>query len=381
MNKKLLELLDSINEKKALVKNLVDAGNLADAKTVKDELKALQEKFDLLKDVYDDKPQPAQLKPLTTPENDAVAQFANSARGGFRNTAGYLQEGSDPDGGYTVPEDIQTKINYYRDAKFSLSQLVTVEPTRYESGSKNYLDKASANGFEEVGEGGALKQVKNPTFSRVSYKIKKYGGFMPVTNELLADSDARITDVISSWLGDESRVTRNKKIISALTTAKESTYKVIKTLDDIASIVNIDLGSVYSRTSCIITNDYGKQEISTWKDANGRSLLQPVINEPTELQLAFGSVIIPVKVIPTTDFPNVVDTEKTYAPVIIGDLQEAVVLYDRQKVTIKGSDTASVTGFNAFENDQYLFRAIERFDTQIKDKNAYVLAHFATEIA
>ena len=381
MNKKLLELLDSINEKKALVKNLVDAGNLADAKTAKDELKALQEKFDLLKDMYDDKPQPAQLKPLTTPENDAVTQFVNSARGGFRNAAGYLQEGSDPDGGYTVPEDIQTKINYYRDAKFSLSQLVTVEPTRYESGSKNYLDKASASGFEEVGEGGALKQVKNPTFSRVSYKIKKYGGFMPVTNELLADSDARITDVISSWLGDESRVTRNKKIISALTTAKASTYKTITTLDDIASIVNIDLGSVYSGTSCIITNDFGKQEISTWKDANGRSLLQPVINEPTKLQLAFGSVIIPVKVIPTTDFPNVVDAEKTYAPVIIGDLQEAVVLYDRQKVTIKGFDTASVTGFNAFENDQYLFRAIERFDTQIKDQNAYVLAHFATEIA
>ena len=381
MNKKLLELLDSINEKKALVKNLVDAGNLADAKTAKGELKTLQEKFDLLKDMYDDKPQPAQLKPLTTPENDAVAKFVNAARGGFRNTAGYLQEGSDPDGGYTVPEDIQTKINYYRDAKFSLSQLVTVEPTRYESGSKNYLDKASANGFEEVGEGGALKQVKNPTFSRVSYKIKKYGGFMPVTNELLADSDARITDVISSWLGDESRVTRNKKIINALTTAKASTYKVIKTLDDIAFIVNIDLGSVYSGTSCIITNDYGKQEISTWKDANGRSLLQPVFNEPTKLQLAFGSVIIPVKVIPTTDFPNVTDAAKNYAPVIIGDLQEAVVLYDRQKVTIKGSDTASVTGFNAFENDQYLFRAIERFDTQIKDKNSYVLAHFATEIA
>lgn len=381
MDKKILEILDTIEEKKVQLSNLLDAKKLTEAKALSAELDDLQSELTTRQKYLDNKPQPAQLKPLTTPENDAVAQFVNSARGGFRNTAGYLQEGSDPDGGYTVPEDIQTKINYYRDAKFSLSQLVTVEPTRYESGSKNYLDKASASGFEEVGEGGALKQVKNPTFSRVSYKIKKYGGFMPVTNELLADSDARITDVISSWLGDESRVTRNKKIISALTTAKASTYKVIKTLDDIASIVNIDLGSVYSGTSCIITNDFGKQEISTWKDANGRSLLQPVINEPTKLQLAFGSVIIPVKVIPTTDFPNVVDSETTYAPVIIGDLHEAVVLYDRQKVTIKGSDTASVTGFNAFENDQYLFRAIERFDTQIKDKNAYVLAHFATEIA
>lgn len=381
MNKKLLELLDSINEKKSLVKNLVDAGNLADAKAAKDELKALQEKFDLLKDMYDDKPQPAQLKPLTTPENDAVTQFVNAARGGFRNAAGYLQEGVDTDGGYTVPEDIQTKVNQYREAQFSLSDLVTVEPTSHESGSRTYQDKASMDGFEEIGEGGAIKKVKSPTFSRISYKIKKYGGYLPVTNELLADSDARITDIIAKWLGNQSRVTRNKKIIDVLTTAKASTYKVIKTLDDIASIVNIDLGSVYSGTSCIITNDYGKQEISTWKDANGRSLLQPVINEPTKLQLAFGSVIIPVKVIPTTDFPNVVDTEKTYAPLLIGDLREATVLYDRQKMSIKGSDTASVTGFNAFENDLTLFRGLEYFDVQVMDKNAYVLAHFATEIA
>ena len=38
MNKKLLELLDSINEKKALVKNLVDEGKIAEAKAAKAEL-------------------------------------------------------------------------------------------------------------------------------------------------------------------------------------------------------------------------------------------------------------------------------------------------------------------------------------------------------
>ena len=381
MDKKILEILDTIEEKKIQLSNLLDAKKLTEAKAVSAELDDLQSELTTRQKYLDNKPQPAQLKPLTTPENDAVAQFVNAARGGFRNAAGYLQEGVDTDGGYTVPEDIQTKVNQYREAQFSLSDLVTVEPTSYESGSRTYQDKASMDGFEEIGEGGAIKKVKSPTFSRISYKIKKFGGYLPVTNELLADSDARITDIIARWLGNQSRVTRNKKIIDALTTAKESTYKVIKTLDDIASIVNIDLGSVYSGTSCIITNDYGKQEISTWKDANGRSLLQPVVNEPTKLQLAFGSVIIPVKVIPTTDFPNVVDTEKTYAPVIIGDLHEAVVLYDRQKMSIKGSDTASVTGFNAFENDLTLFRGLDRFDTQVLDKNAYTLAHFATEIA
>ena len=52
MNKKLLELLDKINEKKLEVKNLAEQGKLEEAKAAKDELKNMQIKFDLLKDVY-----------------------------------------------------------------------------------------------------------------------------------------------------------------------------------------------------------------------------------------------------------------------------------------------------------------------------------------
>ena len=51
MNKELLELLDSINDKKAEVKKLVEENKLDEAKKAKDELKEMQEKFDLLKDL------------------------------------------------------------------------------------------------------------------------------------------------------------------------------------------------------------------------------------------------------------------------------------------------------------------------------------------
>lgn len=53
MNKKLLELLNAINEKKLEVQNKVEAGKLEEAKTEKAELKKLQDKFDLLKDLDD----------------------------------------------------------------------------------------------------------------------------------------------------------------------------------------------------------------------------------------------------------------------------------------------------------------------------------------
>ena len=55
MKKELLELLDSINDKKAEVKKLAEENKLDEARKAKDELKEMQEKFDLLKDLDDGK--------------------------------------------------------------------------------------------------------------------------------------------------------------------------------------------------------------------------------------------------------------------------------------------------------------------------------------
>lgn len=379
MNKELLELLDSINEKKALVRSLAAEGKVDEAKAAKEEMIAMQGKFDVLKDLDIDTPAPKNAK-LAKPtlENDEVKEFINAARGRFSNVT--IREGSDPDGGYLVPEDVRTKAEKYRDAKFNLSQLVTVEPTKYESGQRTYFDKAHCSGFTETGEGEDISEVDAFKLLRTNYQIKKFTGYTSASNEILADSDNNIEKYIYEWLGDGSRVTRNKKILSTLTTGKESTYKTIKTIDDISKIVNVDLGSVYAGTSCIITNDYGKYEMSLWKDANGRSLLQPLPNEKGAYQLYFGSVLIDIKVLPVNDMPNVVDTGKTYAPIFIGDFKEALILYDRKKVSISASKEASIGNKSAFATDSCFFKATERFDCQIKDKDAYIMAHFSNEI-
>ena len=51
MNKKMQKLLKQINDKKNEVKSLVAEGKLDKARTAKEELKAMQEKFDLLFDL------------------------------------------------------------------------------------------------------------------------------------------------------------------------------------------------------------------------------------------------------------------------------------------------------------------------------------------
>ena len=51
MNKEMQKLLKQINDKKNEVKSLVAEGKLDKARTAKEEIKAMQEKFDLLFDL------------------------------------------------------------------------------------------------------------------------------------------------------------------------------------------------------------------------------------------------------------------------------------------------------------------------------------------
>ena len=57
---------------------------------------------------------------------------------------------------------------------------------------------------------------------------------------------------------------------------------------------------------------------------------------------------------------------------ICGDLKEGIKVFNRNQISIIASQVASVTGFNAFENDMTLFRGILRMDVKAKDTKAFV---------
>lgn len=374
MNKELLELLDSINEKKAEVKKLVKENKLDEARKAKDELKEMQEKFDLLKDLDDGKTDEAkgkagakEMKPAN--KKDAVKEFADAARRGF-NVENSMNEGTPADGGYTVPEDIQTKINERRSAKASLIDLVDVESVTTNKGSRTYKKRSQQTGFQKVGEGGKIGAKATPQFERMDYAISKYAGYFPVTSELLEDSDATITSTLTEWIGDESRVTRNNII---RTTINKKAKTALTSLDDIKKVLNVTLGAAFKATSRVVTNDDGLQYLDTLKDNDGKYLLQPNPANPMQLRLCAGATIVPVTVIPNDDLPSDVSTaKKRKIPMIIGDLKEGIKFFDRKSLTITASNLAAAGELNAFEEDMTLFRAIEREDCQVKDDMAFV---------
>ena len=342
MNKKLLELLDSINEKKTEVRNLVGEGKLEEAKAAKEELKNLQEQFDLLKDIDDGAREGMQQKlnnGTATPvqQKDPIKEFADAARNGFQNS---MNEGTKADGGYTVPEDIETRINERRSAKASLIDLVDVEPVTTNKGSRTFKKRSQQTGFTKVGEGGKIGAKATPQFERLDYEIEKYAGYFPVTNELLDDSDANIANTLIAWIGDESRVTRNKLILDVV---KTKTVTALAGLDDIKKALNVTLGQAFKPTSRIVTNDDGLQYLDTLKDVNGRDLIQPNPTDSAKLQLRAGTTIVPIEVLPNSDFPSDTATKgKRKIPVIIGDMKEAVKFFDRKQLSIMTSNIAAI---------------------------------------
>lgn len=308
---------------------------------------------------------------------DSTHEFAQAARRHFAQAA---NEGTPAAGGYTVPDDILTKVEKLREAKRSLMDLVSHENVKTNSGSRTFQKRSNQTGFSSVAEGAKIGGKATPQFGRYSYNIVKYGGIFAATDELLEDSDANIVNILTEWIADESRITRNKLIIATLDEkytrgTNPATEKTISGIDDIKEILNVDLGQTFKPTSVIVTNDSGLNWLDTLKDKEDRYLLKVHPTEPLRQVLAAGATIVPVEVIPNKDLPNETDDGVEYIPMYIGDLKEAVTFFDRRQLTIKASTEAAVgesdAALNAYEEDLTLFRATEREDCVLRDEAAY----------
>lgn len=344
----------------------IDGGRTTEAKAKMDEINdlkaaiAIQEALEA--EEKDDFKNSAAGRMQTARTNDAIAEFAAAVRSGFKNA---MTEGTNADGGYTVPDDISTQVKNYREEFFDMTQYVNVEKVSTKSGARTYQKKKTVTGFQVVGEGTAIPGLTQPEFERITYTIAKYAGIIPVTRELLSDTDANLVRIIMRWFGRNSAVTRNNLIFNKI---KTKTQVTIASMNDIRTALNVTLGSVYKPTSRIFVNDDGLNYIDGLVDGQGRPLINPDPTAPAQLRFRVGTNVIPIVAIPNAFLPTV----EGVAPIIIGDVKEGITLFDREQLSISRSDVAAVTGFNAFEQDGTLFRGIERLDVEEVDGDAYI---------
>lgn len=264
---------------------------------------------------------------------------------------------TDGDSGLIVPKDVQTQINKVMRSFNDLSQYVNLQNVNTLSGSRVLEKNEDMTPFQLVEEYGIIPNIDNPKFQNIAYAVKKRAGILPITNELLADTDQNILAYVTDWIGRKAVVTRNMLVTGMLDTFTKTAFA---DLDSVRKAVNVSLDPAIALSSVILTNQDGYNWLDGQKDANGRYLLQDDITQPGR-KLYKG---LPVIVASNRYLPSV--TNK--APFIVGDLKQGIVLFSRKFFEI----TSTNVGGDAFKRDTTDLRTIMRDDIKIWDPGAVV---------
>ena len=373
MSKKLRELLEALETEKAKVRSLLAENKVLDAEKVMEEVRslqkavALQQELEALEDQTLDDATPVDHNNNRT-DTELEAEYKRVFLKGLRRqriTAddhsiiseyrAAMHEGAvttDPDGdtGIIVPQDIQTRINELMRTLNDLSQHVRVETVNTLSGSRVLEKDEDMVPFAVVDEYGEIQEIDNPKFTPVTYKLIKRAGFLPLTNELLKDTDQNILSYVTNWIAKKHVVTKNSLIIAVLNSLNKKGLTDIKA---IKKVLNVDLDPAISLSSTIITNQDGFQWLDEQEDGNNRPLLQDDITQPGK-KLFKGRPIVVVanRTLPSTG------TTTVKAPFIVGNFKELMVLFTRGVYELASTNI----GGDAWRRDSTELRTITRDD-------------------
>lgn len=290
-------------------------------------------------------------KPLTEAEKAYVENAAGSP--------GQIEHG-DERGGYLVPEEQGKQIQEYRRTKVSLKPFTNVIPVTTITGKfpMGTDQTGMLDNFEELTEIG----MTDVRFTQQKWSVTDFGKIIPISNTLLKDSFVNITSYIGDQFVKMAVNTENSKILGLLGTF---TKKAGKEIDDIKTVLNVDLDPAMSMNSVIITNQSGFDWADKLKDKNGRDILSTSLNDETQRRFKGKQIIVlPDELLKGTG---------KALPFLVGDLTQAINFYDRQGVEIAVSDVAG------FTKNATLMRVIERFDVHIYDEKALVWLNITPE--
>nr|UVY54478.1 MAG: capsid family protein [Bacteriophage sp.] len=401
MSKEARALLKKINDKKNAIKALVNEGKTKEAKEAKAELVDMQDRFNILMDLEDDEDEDikdqidkdeatkAEGKDKAPSKKDIARAFVNRIVCGMRKTKlnekdqkimDAMSEKSDEDGGFTVPQDIQTDIHELRRTDDDLEQYVNVEPVSTLSGSRVFEVDADSTPWDDVDEGEEFGEEETPKLKQIKYKIKKKGGILKVTRELLQDTAENILGFLNKWIAKKSRATRNAAILKKLAEITTGKEVAISGYDDLKDVFNVTLDPAIASSSIVLTNQSGFNYLDKIKDERGDYILQHDVTDKSKM-LLFG--VYPIKKVSNKVLKNVEvklggsNVSAYKYPIYMGDLKEAITLFDREKISIELSTEAG----DLWAKDQTGIKVRDRFDVQAFDEEAVIKGEITVPVA
>ncbi|RMD02744.1 phage major capsid protein [Clostridium autoethanogenum] len=394
LKKELQELKDSA-EKLTVAKEITD--KIEEIKAVKakitlaemEEAEAKAEAESKTKDV-EDKTKETELKDknlgLIVAKAIAGKEMTDAEAKAFTEIRNTVIEGDRTKGGVVITPDVSTKIIEYQDStrNFDIRPYINVEPVGTMTGTRPIANNIpQAAGFPSLDEDAEIQEMYEPTFEDMSYTVRKYGGFIPLTSELLEDSAENILAFITKWLGENELNTYAYQIFNGtgvksaqgiMTEAKvggalESRLESINTAPDIKKfkhIFNVDLESVSNDNLVIFTNCDGYDYLDSLEDAQGHSYLQPDATKQSGFTF-LGREIVKV---PKKFLADVVtgtgETAVTQIPFIMGSLTDLYTMFDRKVMSLESSNV----GGDAWRKDRTEVKGVFRFDGKLLNKNA-----------
>lgn len=371
MTKELRIIFEALNSKKDQVKALLAENKVVDAEAMMVEVRNLQKKADLQAEI--DAQASLDIPPITVPKATAkeieykdifVKAFKGKklteAEASLLSAQAALSSTTGEDGGFIIPQDIQTAIRELKRDLPILENFVNVEPVGTLTGSRVIEKYADIVEFEEFAEGEDVPDASTPKFTNVTYAIVDKGGILPIPNTLMNDTDQNLMAYIQKWLLRKSIVTRNKMILAKLA---ELTPVPLTNYDTIKKVINVTLDPAIAISAIVVTNQDGYQFLDTLKTTTGEYILKEDVTIPGgKLLEGKRLVVVSNKHLKTTG------TTTKLAPVIIGDLHEFCTLFDRQQMSL----LATNVGGTAFAKNRTDVRAIVRDTVSMVDADAVV---------
>lgn len=180
----------------------------------------MQKEFDIASALYEDEKNNIPTDPIPQPQNntvkpaDAFVNAMKAAVGKHKLTddekevlnATTMTEGVPSDGGLTVPKDIRTAIKELRrSAPDALENYVNVESVSTLTGSRVIEVEADYIPFDNIDEAADFPEMESPKFEDIQFAVKKKGGILKFSKELLADTAENIQGYVRKWTGKNQK--------------------------------------------------------------------------------------------------------------------------------------------------------------------------------
>lgn len=198
---------------------------------------------------------------------------------------------------------------------------------------------------------------KNAVFGQTPYNLGTRGAIIPISRELMQDSDSDVLGIINRLFARAEIETCNDDILACATETGVQTAQAdmatVATIDKIKECLIAKLGISYRNNAKVVMNSNTFAVLANIKDEDGHPYIQPDITNPNRY-LVMGKEIVEVENDDLAD--NVI---------VVGDLKQIRKIV-RVGFEVQANESAG------FETNSVKVRAIARFMCKNMYHNAFV---------